>query len=268
MVVTDAQVDLAPAWRTGERWTRLFNGKDTTGWKTHPGMRAYWKVENKPRRPRHGEHVFSERGDYQNFHYRIEAKLKRRWPADNCSLRVRPAPEEIPRDFPARLPGGQSATCGAAHRQPGALHRGLSRAISSPWSASPWCRPTPGSRRRSSPTAPPGSQGQRQVSLPRWIEDKRPEKDPARGRQGHLGFSCLRTRRTTWDCTFPQGRGQGAADESIGLYSAQQHGTSQSSFRPPDQPSVNNCSSLKSRRPEFRHVLFVVPPGHQSAAAA
>jgi len=76
-------------------WTPLFNGKDLSGWKIHPmpsgaitevtavekdgkvvGYKGklkdgkevqLWRVEN-------GE-LFSERGDYKNFHYRIEAKI-------------------------------------------------------------------------------------------------------------------------------------------------------------------------------------------------
>jgi hypothetical protein len=85
-------------------WVQLFNGKDLTGWKLHPKpggqiievlpkekdgkLIAYygklkdgkevplWRVEggiligSGP-----ASHLFSERGDYQNFHYRIEAKI-------------------------------------------------------------------------------------------------------------------------------------------------------------------------------------------------
>ena len=63
---------------TGEKgWVQLFNGKDLTGWKTHPDNPGKWRVEN-------GaivsggfkvSHLFTDRGDYQNFHYRIEAKI-------------------------------------------------------------------------------------------------------------------------------------------------------------------------------------------------
>ena len=57
-------------------WVKLFNGKDLTGWKTHPNDKAKWEVKN-------GiltgtgpvGHLYSERGDYQNFHYRIEARI-------------------------------------------------------------------------------------------------------------------------------------------------------------------------------------------------
>jgi hypothetical protein len=57
-------------------WTKLFNGKDLTGWKTHPNQPGFWKVEN-------GElvgfgatsHLFSERGDFEDFHLRVEAQI-------------------------------------------------------------------------------------------------------------------------------------------------------------------------------------------------
>jgi hypothetical protein len=59
-------------------WTQLFNGRDLTGWKTHPQQPGGWRVEDgilvghAPDKP---SHLFSERGDYQNFHFRIEAKI-------------------------------------------------------------------------------------------------------------------------------------------------------------------------------------------------
>jgi hypothetical protein len=85
-------------------WVQLFNGKDLTGWKVHPKpspaiteviatkkdgkVIAYmgklkdgkvvplWRVEDGiligsgP-----ASHLFSERGDYQNFRYRVEARI-------------------------------------------------------------------------------------------------------------------------------------------------------------------------------------------------
>ena len=58
-------------------WVQLFNGKDLTGWKTHPDDKdATWEVKD-------GilvgsgkvSHLFSEKGDYENFHFRVEAKI-------------------------------------------------------------------------------------------------------------------------------------------------------------------------------------------------
>jgi hypothetical protein len=67
-----------PAANAGEKdkWVALFNGKDLSGWKTHPDDKAKWDVKD-------GNivgtgpagHLFSERGDYVNFRFRIEAKI-------------------------------------------------------------------------------------------------------------------------------------------------------------------------------------------------
>ncbi len=57
-------------------WVQLFNGKDLTGWKTHPDNPGDWKVEEGVLVGRgKASHLFSERGDYKNFHFRIEAQI-------------------------------------------------------------------------------------------------------------------------------------------------------------------------------------------------
>jgi hypothetical protein len=59
-----------------EKWTPLFNGKDLTGWKTHPKSPGKWRVEDGiligsgP-----ASHLFSERGDYENFRFRVEVSI-------------------------------------------------------------------------------------------------------------------------------------------------------------------------------------------------
>src|SRR4051794_34458807 len=60
-----------------EGWTSLFNGKDLTGWKTHPADKAKWEVKDGilTASGPHVGHLFSERGDYENFRYRVEAKI-------------------------------------------------------------------------------------------------------------------------------------------------------------------------------------------------
>jgi hypothetical protein len=59
-----------------DKWTQLFNGKNLDGWKTHPADKARWSVKDGMLV---GEgpagHLFSERDDYENFVYRIEAKI-------------------------------------------------------------------------------------------------------------------------------------------------------------------------------------------------
>jgi hypothetical protein len=62
--------------KKAESWKQLFNGKDLTGWKTHPDDKAKWEVVD-------GAivgtgsvgHLYTERGDYQNFRFRIEAMI-------------------------------------------------------------------------------------------------------------------------------------------------------------------------------------------------
>jgi len=73
---------LAPAPVTAEdkkddeRWVALFNGKDLTGWKTHPKDKAIWEVKDGILiGSGYAGHLFSERGDYENFRYRVEARI-------------------------------------------------------------------------------------------------------------------------------------------------------------------------------------------------
>jgi len=80
-----ALLALVPAWslQAGDKkakddgWIQLFNGKDLTGWKTHPSEPGTWSVKDGILigRGKDRSHLFSEGGDYENFHYRIEAKI-------------------------------------------------------------------------------------------------------------------------------------------------------------------------------------------------
>ena len=59
-----------------EGWVQLFNGKDLSGWKVYPSGTGNWKVVDGAfvgSGP--ASHLFSERGDYQDFHYRVEAQI-------------------------------------------------------------------------------------------------------------------------------------------------------------------------------------------------
>lgn len=58
-------------------WKQLFNGKDLTGWKTHPAEPGKWSVKDGAivGEGKNRSHLFSDRGDYENFHYRVEAKI-------------------------------------------------------------------------------------------------------------------------------------------------------------------------------------------------
>jgi hypothetical protein len=68
-----------PAFKAEEKqeWARLFNGKDLEGWKTHPDQPHGWAVEDGLLTGRSAEgnsHLFSERGDFGDFHLRAEAR--------------------------------------------------------------------------------------------------------------------------------------------------------------------------------------------------
>ena len=57
-------------------WVQLFNGKDLTGWRTHPADKAKWEVKDGAivgTGP--AGHLFSERDDYENFHLKFEVKI-------------------------------------------------------------------------------------------------------------------------------------------------------------------------------------------------
>lgn len=62
-------------------WVQLFNGKDLAGWKASTGLaepagRGTFSVEDGMLVARGNARLRSERGDYANFHYRIEAKVE------------------------------------------------------------------------------------------------------------------------------------------------------------------------------------------------
>jgi WD40 repeat protein len=69
---TDDENRLEKEWK----WDPLFNGIDLTGWKPHPDNKTRWVVENGNLVGRGTPgHLFSERNDYKNLVYRIEAKI-------------------------------------------------------------------------------------------------------------------------------------------------------------------------------------------------
>src|SRR5207247_911359 len=58
-------------------FVQLFNGKDLTGWKTHPDDPTKWEVKDGALTAS-GDgkgHLYSERGDYENLVFRVEAKI-------------------------------------------------------------------------------------------------------------------------------------------------------------------------------------------------
>jgi hypothetical protein len=78
----EAQV-LDPAPGGGSGFVPLFNGKDLTGWKTHPSQPGNWRVVKGAggdgvltgSGPPATSHLYTERGDYKDFHLRLEARI-------------------------------------------------------------------------------------------------------------------------------------------------------------------------------------------------
>jgi hypothetical protein len=90
-------------------WVPLFNGKDLTGWKTHPKDKAKWEVkEGILTGTGPAGHLFSERGDYENFHYRIEARIN---DGGNSGQYFRT-------QFGPSFPKGYEAQINSTHRDP------------------------------------------------------------------------------------------------------------------------------------------------------
>ena len=59
-----------------EKWVALFNGKDLTGWKTHPDDKAKWEVvDGLIVGTGNAGHLFSERGNYKNFRFKMEVSI-------------------------------------------------------------------------------------------------------------------------------------------------------------------------------------------------
>ena len=99
-------------------WVQLFNGTDLTGWKTHPDQPGDWRVEDGVligRGPRNS-HLFSDRGDYGDFHLRVEAKLD---PGGNSGVCFRSGFEliSVGADPGLRLPPGFEADINDAPNQ-------------------------------------------------------------------------------------------------------------------------------------------------------
>jgi serine/threonine-protein kinase len=62
-----------------EAFTPLFNGKDLTGWKTHPDNDGQWRVQNGLLTCTGKRGIlFSERADYRDFTLRVELRIRAR----------------------------------------------------------------------------------------------------------------------------------------------------------------------------------------------
>ena len=107
-----------------EGWVQLFNGKDLTGWKAHPEDKAKWEVKD-------GiligsgpvGHLFSEKGDYENFRYRVEAMIN-----DHGN-----SGQFFRTKFGRSFPKGYEAQINSTHRDPirtGSLYPSFSSELS------------------------------------------------------------------------------------------------------------------------------------------
>jgi serine/threonine protein kinase/formylglycine-generating enzyme required for sulfatase activity len=74
--VSAATADKAPA---GHGFVSLFNGKDLTGWKSHPKQPGNWRVKNGvligSGEGSERSHLYTDRGDFKDFHLRVEARI-------------------------------------------------------------------------------------------------------------------------------------------------------------------------------------------------
>jgi serine/threonine protein kinase/formylglycine-generating enzyme required for sulfatase activity len=80
-----APVAAANPAQSDDGFVPLFNGKDKAGWQTHPSQPGNWRVENgiligsgsEKNQPYISErsHLYTERGDFKNFHLRVEARI-------------------------------------------------------------------------------------------------------------------------------------------------------------------------------------------------
>ena len=91
-------------------WVQLFNGKNLNGWVVHPEDKARWSVKDGSIV---GEgpvgHLYTERGDFENFRFRIEAMIS---DGGNSGQYFR---SEIARGFP---PAHYEAQINATHGDP------------------------------------------------------------------------------------------------------------------------------------------------------
>jgi hypothetical protein len=124
--------------QTDDGWVKLFNGKDLTGWKIHPDpnkaqikkvitKESGGKVIGYDAETKDGKtvslwsvqdglltgagpasHLFSEKDDYENFHYRVEAKINDKGNSGQY-FRTR---------FDSGFPPGYEAQINATHRDP------------------------------------------------------------------------------------------------------------------------------------------------------
>ncbi len=110
----------------------LFNGRNTAGWKVHPNQRGNWHVAN-------GvligsgpalSHIYTERGDFTDFHLRLEARFNRGG-SSGVYLRC-PFGPSLPSADDPKWPDGYEATINnsrVARNITGGLYPGVGNAL-------------------------------------------------------------------------------------------------------------------------------------------
>ena len=114
-----AAADDAKSDSTG--FVQLFNGKDLKGWKSHPDDTTKWEVvEGAMTGSGPAGQIYSERGDYENFVFRMEIKINDK---GNSGQYFRA-------NFQKGFPRGYEAQINATHSDPiktGSLYPGFIR---------------------------------------------------------------------------------------------------------------------------------------------
>jgi serine/threonine protein kinase/formylglycine-generating enzyme required for sulfatase activity len=75
--VAAAPVSAESPTNLADGFVPLFNGKDTSGWKTHPSQPANWRVKNGVLIGSGAEksHLYTERGDFKDFRLRAQVRI-------------------------------------------------------------------------------------------------------------------------------------------------------------------------------------------------
>jgi hypothetical protein len=109
-----------PAAKTSDDFVLLFNGKDLTGWTAHPKGTGNWRVvDGNLTCSGPASYLFTERNDFKDFHFRIEARVNAKGNSGQY-FRCQFGPN-MPKGYWAQInntdPGNQDRT-GSLARQP------------------------------------------------------------------------------------------------------------------------------------------------------
>jgi hypothetical protein len=86
----------------GPGWVPLFNGKNLTGWNTYSSHKGKWEVKGGAITASGAlGYLFSDAGDYDNFHIRIEAKINAQGDS-GLFFRCQPGPDH-PKGYEAQI---------------------------------------------------------------------------------------------------------------------------------------------------------------------